>query len=481
MAKGKKEFVEHITSQKEDFSRWYTDVIMKADMVDYSEVKGCMVIKPYGYGIWELIQNEMDARFKASGHKNAYFPLLIPESLLKKEAEHVEGFAPEVAWVTHGGEEELQERLCIRPTSETIICSMYSKWVQSYRDLPLLLNQWCNVLRWEKTTRPFLRTSEFLWQEGHTVHATQKEAEEETLRMIGIYKEFAENVLAIPVIAGQKSEKEKFAGAEHTYTMEAMMLDGRALQMGTSHNLGQNFAKGFEIKYLDKDGVQKYVWQTSWGVSTRMIGGIIMVHGDDRGLKLPPKVAPIQCRIVPIAAHKPGVMEKADELFHQLKEAGIRVDLDDREQSAGWKFNECELRGIPVRLEIGPKDIENGKAVLVRRDTFEKIPVALDQIVQEVQNLLEAIHVNMLQMAREFRESHTFIAHNFDEFMQGIEKGHGFVKAMWCGDTECELAIKEKTGVTTRCMPFDEHEHISDVCVHCGKPAKQLMYFAKAY
>lgn len=481
MAKGKKEFVEHITSQKEDFSRWYTDVIMKADMVDYSEVKGCMVIKPYGYGIWELIQNEMDARFKASGHKNAYFPLLIPESLLKKEAEHVEGFAPEVAWVTHGGEEELQERLCIRPTSETIICSMYSKWVQSYRDLPLLLNQWCNVLRWEKTTRPFLRTSEFLWQEGHTVHATQKEAEEETLRMIGIYKEFAENVLAIPVIAGQKSEKEKFAGAEHTYTMEAMMLDGRALQMGTSHNLGQNFAKGFEIKYLDKDGVQKYVWQTSWGVSTRMIGGIIMVHGDDRGLKLPPKVAPIQCRIVPIAAHKPGVMEKADELFHQLKEAGIRVDLDDREQSAGWKFNECELRGIPVRLEIGPKDIENGKVVLVRRDTFEKIPVALDQIVQEVQNLLEVIHANMLQMAREFRESHTFIAHNFDEFMQGIEKEHGFVKAMWCGDTECELAIKEKTGVTTRCMPFDEHEHISDVCVHCGKPAKQLMYFAKAY
>lgn len=481
MAKEKKEFVEHITSQKEDFSRWYTDVIMKADMVDYSEVKGCMVIKPYGYGIWELIQNEMDARFKASGHKNAYFPLLIPESLLKKEAEHVEGFAPEVAWVTHGGEEELQERLCIRPTSETIICSMYSKWVQSYRDLPLLLNQWCNVLRWEKTTRPFLRTSEFLWQEGHTVHATQKEAEEETLRMIGIYKEFAENVLAIPVIAGQKSEKEKFAGAEHTYTMEAMMLDGRALQMGTSHNLGQNFAKGFEIKYLDKDGVQKYVWQTSWGVSTRMIGGIIMVHGDDRGLKLPPKVAPIQCRIVPIAAHKPGVMEKADELFHQLKEAGIRVDLDDREQSAGWKFNECELRGIPVRLEIGPKDIENGKVVLVRRDTFEKIPVALDRVAQEVQSMLKTIHAHMLQTAREFRESHTFIAHNFDEFMQGIEKEHGFVKAMWCGDTECELAIKEKTGITTRCMPFDEHEHISDVCVHCGKPAKQLMYFAKAY
>ena len=481
MAKEKKEFVEHITAQSEDFSRWYTDVIMKADMVDYSEVKGCMVIKPYGYGIWELIQNEMDARFKATGHKNAYFPLLIPESLLNKEAEHVEGFAPEVAWVTYGGGEKLQERLCIRPTSETIICSMYSKWVQSYRDLPLLLNQWCNVLRWEKTTRPFLRTSEFLWQEGHTVHATQQEAEEETERMIGVYKEFAENVLAIPVIAGQKSEKEKFAGAAHTYTMEAMMLDGRALQMGTSHNLGQNFSKGFDIKYLDKDGTQKYVWQTSWGTSTRMIGGLIMVHGDDRGLKLPPKVAPIQCRIVPVAAHKPGVMEKANELFDALKAAGIRVDLDEREQSVGWKFNDCELRGIPIRLEIGPKDIENGKAMLVRRDTFEKIPVQLERVVEEVQELLVAIHANMLKMARDFREAHTFTAHNFDEFVDGIEKGHGFVKAMWCGDTECELEIKAKTGVTTRCTPFDEHEHISDVCVHCGKPAKQLMYFAKSY
>lgn len=481
MAKQKKEFVEHITSQSEDFSRWYTDVIMKADLVDYSDVKGCMVIKQYGYGIWELIQHEMDARFKATGHKNAYFPLLIPESLLKKEAEHVEGFAPEVAWVTHGGGEELQERLCIRPTSETIICSMYSKWVQSYRDLPILLNQWANVLRWEKTTRPFLRTSEFLWQEGHTVHATQAEAEEETVKMLGVYREFAENVLAIPVITGQKSEKEKFAGADHTYTMEAMMLDGRALQMGTSHNLGQNFAKGFDIQFLDKDGTLKYPWQTSWGTSTRMIGGLIMVHGDDRGLKLPPKVAPIQCMVIPIAAHKEGVTEKSREIYEQIKAAGIRADIDERDQSAGWKFNDCELRGIPLRIEIGPKDIENGCAVLVRRDTFEKITVSLNQIAQTVEEMLEAVHKNMLESARKFREQHTFIAHDFEEFQKGIEQGRGFVKAMWCGETECELAIKEKTGVTTRCMPFEEHEHISDVCVHCGKPAKKLMYFAKSY
>ena len=481
MAKQKKEFVEHITSQSEDFSRWYTDVIMKADLVDYSDVKGCMVIKQYGYGIWELIQHEMDARFKATGHKNAYFPLLIPESLLKKEAEHVEGFAPEVAWVTHGGGEELQERLCIRPTSETIICSMYSKWVQSYRDLPILLNQWANVLRWEKTTRPFLRTSEFLWQEGHTVHATQAEAEEETVKMLGVYREFAENVLAIPVITGQKSEKEKFAGADHTYTMEAMMLDGRALQMGTSHNLGQNFAKGFDIQFLDKDGTLKYPWQTSWGTSTRMIGGLIMVHGDDRGLKLPPKVAPIQCMVIPIAAHKEGVTEKSREIYEQIKAAGIRADIDERDQSAGWKFNDCELRGIPLRIEIGPKDIENDCAVLVRRDTFEKITVSLNQIAQTVEEMLEAVHKNMLESARKFREQHTFIARDFEEFQKGIEQGRGFVKAMWCGETECELAIKEKTGVTTRCMPFEEHEHISDVCVHCGKPAKKLMYFAKSY
>lgn len=476
----KKEFVEHITSQSEDFSRWYTDVIKNADMVDYSDVKGCMVIKHYGYGIWELMQSEMDARFKATGHKNCYFPLLIPESLLKKEAEHVEGFAPEVAWVTHGGDEKLAERLCIRPTSETIICSMYAKWVQSYRDLPLLYNQWANVLRWEKTTRPFLRTSEFLWQEGHTVHATQAEAEEETVRMLGVYREFAENVLAIPVITGCKSEKEKFAGADHTYTMEAMMLDGRALQMGTSHNLGQNFAKGFNIQFLDRDGKLKYPWQTSWGTSTRMIGGLIMVHGDDRGLKLPPKVAPVQCRIIPIAAHKEGVLEKCGALLSALKAAGIRAEIDDRDQSAGWKFNDCELKGIPVRLELGPKDMEKGQAVAVRRDTFEKIPMALAGIGDAVAGLLKDIHTNMLETAREYRIANTVVATDFDAFKQGIEEKK-FVKAMWCGDTECELAIKEETGATTRCMPFEENEPFGDVCVHCGKPAKTVMYFAKAY
>ena len=479
MAK-EKTFVENITSQGEDFSRWYTDVIMQAKMVDYSDVKGCMVIREYGYGIWELIQKEMDARFKKTGHKNAYFPLLIPESLLKKEAEHVEGFAPEVAWVTHGGGEPLAERLCIRPTSETIICSMYSKWVQSYRDLPLLLNQWCNVVRWEKSTRPFLRTSEFLWQEGHTVHATREEAEEETTKMLGVYREFAENVLAIPVVTGQKSEKEKFAGALHTYTMEALMLDGKALQMGTSHNLGQNFAQGFDIQFLDKDGQLKYVWQTSWGTSTRMIGGLIMVHGDDRGLKLPPKVAPIQCVIVPVAAHKEGVLDKAREILSALLDAGIRAELDDREQSPGWKFNEWELKGVPVRLEIGPRDIEKGEAVLARRDTHDKIAVSIAGIEKSVEELLGAIQKNMLEQARAFRDAHTFTAANWDEFMQGIDEKHGFVRAMWCGETECETAIKEKTGVTTRCMPF-EQENLSDVCVHCGKPAKKLTYFAKAY
>lgn len=480
MAKQTGGFVEHITPQSEDFSRWYTDVIKMADMVDYSEVKGCMVIKQYGYGIWELIQRQLDDRFKATGHKNAYFPLLIPKHMLEKEAEHVEGFAPEVAWVTQGGTEKLAEPLCIRPTSETIICSMYSKWVQSYRDLPVLLNQWCNVLRWEKSTRPFLRTSEFLWQEGHTVHATQEEAEEETVRMLNVYREFMENVLAIPVIAGQKSEKEKFAGADHTYTVEAMMLDGKALQMGTSHNLGQNFAKGFDIQFLDRDGQLKYAWQTSWGVSTRMIGGLIMVHGDERGLKLPPRVAPVQCVIVPVAAHKEGVLEKAQELYDILKDAGIRVELDDRDQSPGWKFNEWELKGVPVRLEIGPRDIEKGACMLARRDTCEKESYPLENIGETVRELLDRIHGDMFANALAHREERTFDAHSWEEFMQGIEEGHGFVRAMWCGETECEEAIKEKTGVTTRCAPFEQKD-LGEVCVHCGKPAKKMMYFAKSY
>lgn len=478
MAKRNEEFVTHIASRSDDFPQWYTDVILKTDMVDYSIVKGCMVIKPYGYGVWELIQNEMDRRFKETGHVNAYFPLLIPESLLKKEAEHVEGFAPEVAWVTHGGDEELTERLCIRPTSETIICSMYSKWIQSYRDLPLLINQWANVVRWEKNTRPFLRTSEFLWQEGHTAHATFEEAEAETQRMLEVYREFAQNVLAIPVICGRKSEKEKFAGAQATYTIEAMMQDGKALQMGTSHNLSDHFAKAYDIKYLSKDGKLEHCFTTSWGTSTRMIGGLIMVHGDDRGLVLPPRVAPIQLVILPIAMHKAGVIEKADEIYAQLKSAGIRVKVDDSDQTAGWKFNQWEMKGVPVRLEVGPKDIENKQVVLVRRDTHEKYIVPMETLTDTVKKLLDDIHESLFNRALAFREAKTVDATTFEELKNGVNGG--FVRAMWCGDRECEDAIKEKTGATTRCMPF-EQKHLSDVCVHCGKPAKAMTYFAKSY
>lgn len=423
MEKKQREFVTHITAREEDFSQWYTDVILKADLVDYAPVKGCMVIKPYGYAIWENIQKELDERFRATGHKNAYFPLFIPESLLRKEAEHVEGFAPEVAWVTRGGSEELTEPLVVRPTSETIICAMYSKWIQSYRDLPILLNQWCNVVRWEKSTRPFLRTSEFLWQEGHTVHATEEEAEEETLRMLGIYKEFAENVLAIPVVVGRKSEKEKFAGALRTYTMEAMMQDGKALQAGTSHNLGQHFARVFDIQFLDKDGQLKYAWQTSWGVSTRLIGAIIMVHGDERGLVLPPKVAPVQVIVIPIAMHKEGVLDKAREVYKTIADAGIRVEIDDRDtQTPGWKFNEWELKGVPIRLEIGPKDIEKNQVVLVRRDSFEKVPVPIDGVVQVINDMLSDIHKGIYQKALKMREDFTHVAHNFDEFKEILDE-----------------------------------------------------------
>ena len=481
MANKQEDFVKEITKRDEDFSRWYTDVVLKTDMCDYSEVKGCMVIKPYGYGVWELIQSEMDRRFKDTGHKNAYFPLLIPESLLMREAEHVEGFAPEVAWVTYGGKEKLAERLAIRPTSETIIGSMYSKWIQSYRDLPVLLNQWCNVMRWEKSTRPFLRTSEFLWQEGHTAHATAQEAEEETVKMLKVYREFAENVLAIPVICGQKSEREKFAGAKHTYSIEAMMQDGKALQMGTSHNLGTNFAKSYDITFLDKDGVLKHAYTTSWGTSTRMIGGLIMVHGDDRGLVLPPKVAPTQVIILPIAMHKGGVLEKAQELFEQLKKAGVRVELDDREnQSAGWKFNECEMKGIPLRVEIGPKDIEKGTVVLCRRDTFEKTFVPMENLAAAVQDMLVQIHDSLFERAKARRDAHITYAKTYEELKEGANGG--FVKAMWCGDEECEAQIKAETGITTRNIPFeDEQEHFSGVCAHCGKPAKMMAYFAKSY
>lgn len=478
MAKKQQEFVTQITPREENFSQWYTDVVLKTEMVDYGPVKGTMVIRPYGYGVWELIQKEMDARFKATGHQNAYFPLLIPKSFLEREAEHVEGFAPEVAWVTRGGTEELAEPLVVRPTSETIICEMYAKWLQSWRDLPMMMNQWCNVVRWEKATRPFLRTSEFLWQEGHTLHATAEEAQEETLKMLEVYREFAENVLAIPVFCGRKSEREKFAGAAATYSIEAMMQDGRALQAGTSHNLGQHFAKVFDIKFLDKDGSHKYAWQTSWGTSTRMIGAIVMVHGDERGLVLPPKVAPIQVVILPIAAHKEGVLDKAYELKARLEAAGIRVKVDDRDQSAGWKFNEWEMRGVPMRMEVGPRDMENGQVVVVRRDTLEKEFLPMEGLEAAIEERLQLVHDGLYQKALKLRESKTVDATNYEEFKAGVEKG--FVHAMWCGDEACEEEIKAETGATTRNMPFDQ-KPFSDVCVHCGKPAKYEIYFAKSY
>lgn len=475
----KQEFVAHITPRDVDFSQWYTDVILKSDLVDYAPVRGCMVIKPYGYGIWELIQHEADKRFKATGHQNVYMPMLIPESLLKKEADHVEGFAPEVAWVTQGGQEQLAERLAVRPTSETLFCTMYAKWVQSWRDLPMKYNQWCSVMRWEKSTRPFLRTSEFLWQEGHTIHATAEEAEEETLTMLEVYRELAEDVLAMPVITGQKSERERFAGARATYSIEAMMHDGKALQAGTSHNFGTNFAEPFDITFLDKDGTLKHVHETSWGVSTRLIGGLIMVHGDERGLRLPPKVAPIQAVILPIAMHKEGVLEKAKEMADQLRAAGIRVNLDDRDTySAGWKFNEWELKGVPVRLEIGPRDIENGVAVAVRRDTLEKVTLPLEGLAEAVVKLLDEVQQNLFELARMHRD--TRIQDVTD--MAGLEAGvqDGFVRAMWCGEEACELEVKQRTNASSRNMPFDQTP-IAQNCVCCGKPAKKKIYFAKAY
>lgn len=478
--KSDKEFVREITNMEDDFAQWYTDVILKADLVDYSMVKGCMVIKPYGYQIWELIQQHLDRMFKETGHKNVYFPLFIPESLLNKEKEHVEGFAPEVAWVTMGGNEELEERLCVRPTSETLFSTMYAKWVNSWRDLPLLYNQWCNVVRWEKTTRPFLRTSEFLWQEGHTVHATKEESEEETLRMLNIYARLAEEYLAIPVIKGQKSEKEKFAGAEATYTIEAMMHDGKALQSGTSHNFGQNFSIPFEIRYQDREGKLQYCWQTSWGVSTRLIGAIIMVHGDNRGLVLPPQVAPVQAVIVPIAHQKEGVLEKCREVYEDLR-ARFRVELDDRDQyTPGWKFNEWEMKGVPLRIEIGPRDLENGQAMLARRDNGEKVQASLEGLVDTVAGLLEDIQRSLYEKALANRNERTYTALNMEEFTERMETRPGFIKAMWCGSRRCEDEVKEKTGATIRCIPF-EQEQIGDKCVCCGGPASRMVVFARAY
>ncbi|WP_313579064.1 proline--tRNA ligase [Lacrimispora sp.] len=477
MAKEKK-LVEAITSMEVDFAQWYTDVVKKAELIDYSSVKGCMVIKPAGYAIWENIQSELDRRFKEVGVENVYMPMFIPESLLEKEKDHVEGFAPEVAWVTHGGLEPLQERLCVRPTSETLFCDFYSREIQSYRDLPKLYNQWCSVVRWEKTTRPFLRSREFLWQEGHTAHATANEAQERTEQMLNIYANFCEEILAMPVIRGQKTDKEKFAGAEATYTIEALMHDGKALQSGTSHNFGDGFAKAFDIQYSDKENKLQYVHQTSWGLSTRLIGGIIMVHGDDSGLVLPPRIAPIQVVIVPVQQQKEGVLDKAYELKEVL--SNYKVKVDDSDKSPGWKFSESEMRGIPVRVEIGPRDISENQAVLVRRDTHEKITVSLDEINNKVGELLETIQKDMLERARIHRDVHTYEATDMDTFVKTVEEKPGFVKAMWCGSQECEDKIKEITGATSRCMPFKQ-ETLADTCVCCGKPAGKMVYWGRAY
>lgn len=478
MSKNKK-FVEAITSMDEDFAKWYTDIVKKAELVDYSSVKGCMIIRPYGYAIWENMQKVLDEKLKATGHENVYMPMFIPESLLQKEKDHVEGFAPEVAWVTHGGSEELTERLCVRPTSETLFCEHYAKIVQSYNDLPKLYNQWCSVVRWEKTTRPFLRTTEFLWQEGHTIHATYEEAEEETINILNLYADFCEQVLAIPVIKGKKTDKEKFAGAKSTYTIESLMHDGKALQSGTSHNFGDNFAKAFDIKYSDKNGNLQYVHETSWGATTRLIGALIMVHGDDSGLVLPPKIAPKQIVIVPIAQHKEGVLDKAKELEKRISNS-FRVKLDASDKMPGWKFNEYEMKGVPIRLEIGPKDIENNQVVLVRRDTREKLIVSIDELEKELSKLLGAIQLDLLEKAKNHRELKTFNALTLEEFKDIAENKPGFIKAMWCGDKACEDKLKEEAGVTARCMPFKQ-ESISNTCVCCGKEGVSLVYWGKAY
>lgn len=475
-----KKLVEAITSMEEDFAQWYTDVVKKAELVQYSSIKGCMIIRPNGYAIWESIQKELDRRFKETGVENVYMPMFIPESLLQKEKDHVEGFAPEAAWVTQGGSEQLQERMCVRPTSETLFCDFYKDIIQSYRDLPKCYNQWCSVVRWEKTTRPFLRSTEFLWQEGHTVHATAEDAEERTVQMLNVYADFCEQVLAIPMIKGRKTEKEKFAGAHATYTIEALMHDGKALQSGTSHNFGDGFAKAFGIQYTDKENKLQYAYQTSWGLSTRIIGAIIMVHGDNSGLVLPPRIAPVQGMIIPIAQHKAGVLDAASALREKLVKAGFRIRIDDSDKTPGWKFAEQEIKGIPVRIEIGPKDIEAGQAVIVRRDTRDKITVSLDEMETELSRILEEMQSDMLERARKHRDSHTFEARNYEEFKDTIANKPGFVKAMWCENQECELKIKEDTTATSRCMPF-EQEKISDVCVCCGKPAKKLVYWGKAY
>lgn len=475
-----KKMVEAITSMDEDFAQWYTDIVKKADLCDYTSVKGCMVFKPAGYAIWELIQKQMDARFKETGVENVYLPMFIPESLLQKEKDHVEGFAPEVAWVTQGGLQPLQERMCVRPTSETLFCDYFKSEVHSYRDLPKIYNQWCSVVRWEKETRPFLRSREFLWQEGHTVHATAEEAEARTIQMLDVYASFCEEVLAMPVIKGRKTDKEKFAGAEATYTIEALMHDGKALQSGTSHNFGDGFTKAFDITFTDKDNTLKHPFQTSWGSTTRLIGAIIMVHGDNSGLKLPPLVAPTQVMIIPIKQKAEGVLDKAYEIANELKEKGFRVKVDDSDKSPGFKFAETEMRGIPFRVEIGPKDIEEGKCIIARRDNGEKFECAISEISKKIEELIPVVQKDMYEAAKARRDSQTYTAKDWDEFKGIFDKTTGFVKAMWCGDQACEDRIKEELAVTSRCMPFNQ-EHISDKCVCCGKPAVKMVYWGRAY
>ena len=480
MAKNNAKMVEQITSMDVDFAQWYTDVVKKAELVDYSGVKGCMIIRPYGYAIWENIQKDLDARFKEYGHENVYMPLFIPESLLQKEKDHVEGFAPECAIVTVGGGTKLSEHLIVRPTSETLFCEHFRNIIQSYRDLPKLYNQWCNVVRWEKTTRPFLRTAEFLWQEGHTMHETEEDARRETLQMLKVYEDFYAEALAIPAYTGKKTDKEKFAGAEETYTIEPMMHNGVALQGGTSHYFGDGFAKAFDIKFTARDNTLKYPHQTSWGVSTRSIGAIIMTHGDDNGLILPPRVAPIQVVIVPVAQHKEGVLEKAAEIKAELSKT-LRVKLDDSDNSTGWKFAQYEMKGVPLRLEIGPRDIENNSCVLVSRVTREKTFVSLDNLAEEVEKALAKVHEELYNRALENRTNRTYEARSYDEFLDIAANKEGYIKAMWCGETECEEKLKDVTGgVKSRCIPFVE-DHLADTCVCCGKPAKHMVIWGRQY
>ena len=479
MSEQKKKLVEAITPINEDFTQWYTDVCLKAELVDYSTVKGCMILRPYGYAIWENITHILDGMFKATGHENVAMPIFIPESLLQREKDHVEGFAPEVAWVTYGGAEKLEERMCVRPTSETLFCDHFAHVLHSWRDLPMKYNQWCSVVRWEKTTRPFLRSREFWWQEGHTIHETAEEAKQETEQQLNTYADFCENYLMIPVVKGKKTDKEKFAGAEATYTIEAMMHDGKALQSGTSHYFGDGFSRAFDVQFTGRDNQLQYPHQTSWGVSTRLVGAIIMTHGDDEGLILPPAIAPYQVVIVPVAAHKPGVAEKAAELAARVGKFA-RVKLDNSDNSPGWKFSQWEMKGVPLRLEIGPKDIEKNQCVLVRRDTREKIFVSLDDLETEIPRLLNELAQNIYNRALENRENRTWTATTMDEVKELAEKNNGYIKTMWCGDLACEEKMKEEAGLSSRCMPF-EQEKLSDVCPCCGKPANLMVYWGKAY